>query len=129
MLLRADFGLAGLIKPGEVVKGVVGSPGYIAPEAINNQPHSLAMDVWSMGALLFVMLAGRHPHSKVDVNSLVSWCAVHQPVMNGHAGGGHVQGMYACMHACMHAALHRPEAPSMPLTSLISHAFPSLPRR
>lgn len=36
--------------------GPLGSPGFVAPEIIAGAPHSPAMDVFSLGVLLFIML-------------------------------------------------------------------------
>ncbi|KXZ55352.1 hypothetical protein GPECTOR_3g482 [Gonium pectorale] len=51
-------------------RGCLGSPGFIAPEVINGAPHSSAMDVYSLGVLLFVMLTGRKPWPLREARSL-----------------------------------------------------------
>eukprot|EP00775_Hariotina_reticulata_P011223 gene11221-11372_t len=56
-----DLGMAGLYRPARPLHGCMGSPGFIAPEAILGEPHSPAMDVYSLGVLLFIMLVGRKP--------------------------------------------------------------------
>jgi serine/threonine protein kinase len=40
---------------------VVGTPLYLAPEIVSGHPASTAADVWSVGVLLYVMLAGGPP--------------------------------------------------------------------
>lgn len=41
--------------------GLVGTPGYIAPEAIHGAPESPRLDVYALGVLLWECLVGRHP--------------------------------------------------------------------
>jgi serine/threonine protein kinase len=44
---------------------------YLAPEALLGHPYSTAMDVWSIGVLLFLMVAGRLPFDSADDKDLV----------------------------------------------------------
>ena len=57
-----DFGLAVLMEhAGTVVGEVWGTPAYVAPETLDNQPEDLRSDMYSLGATLFHMLAGVPP--------------------------------------------------------------------
>lgn len=42
----------------------------MAPEVIDNAPHTRAMDVWSVGAVLFVLLTGAKVMSHEDALAL-----------------------------------------------------------
>jgi serine/threonine protein kinase len=44
---------------------------YLAPEALLGHPYSTAMDVWSIGVLLFMMVAGELPFDSADDKELV----------------------------------------------------------
>jgi serine/threonine protein kinase len=55
-----DFGIAGLIHEADGGDGlIVGTPGYISPEAARGEAPSPAMDVFSAGVLLIEMLTGQ----------------------------------------------------------------------
>jgi MAP/microtubule affinity-regulating kinase len=56
-----DFGFAVAIPQGQKLKIFCGTPSYIAPEIISGQPYAFPGDIWALGVLLYVMLAGRFP--------------------------------------------------------------------
>ena len=61
----ADFGLARAPRfPGDaadVMRLVCGTPTYVAPEIITGRPYGHAVDLWSAGVILFILLAGVVP--------------------------------------------------------------------
>ncbi|KAF7848819.1 hypothetical protein BT93_L1536 [Corymbia citriodora subsp. variegata] len=64
LLRLADFGSAEVIGGGEPVaalRGVVGTPYYVAPEVVAGREYGEKVDVWSAGVVLYVMLAGFPP--------------------------------------------------------------------
>ncbi len=62
-----DFGIAGLIHEADGGDGmIVGTPGYISPEAARGDPPSPAMDVFSAGVLLIEMLTGERLLRETD---------------------------------------------------------------
>ena len=54
----ADFGLATFIKPNEKLKLRCGTPGYVAPEVLEDVGYDEKSDMFSVGAILFIMLTG-----------------------------------------------------------------------
>jgi hypothetical protein len=58
----ADFGLSNDMVPGEMLKTICGTPAFAAPEVTLSQKYDgTAVDVWSLGAILFTMVAGTIP--------------------------------------------------------------------
>jgi len=55
----ADFGLATIFEEGKVLQRGCGSPGYVAPEILNKEGYCTQADMFSIGAILHVLLAGR----------------------------------------------------------------------
>lgn len=74
-----DFGLArmgfssGLTVPG----AVMGTPCYMSPEQVNGQPLDHRTDLWSLGVVLYEMLAGKLPFHGDNIVALVK--AIHGP--------------------------------------------------
>jgi serine/threonine protein kinase len=61
-----DFGVAGRLDHGETKAGMVfGTPRYMSPEQITGQPQTTATDVYGLGLVLFEMLTGKPPLSRV----------------------------------------------------------------
>lgn len=61
-----DFGIAKFAGPSDWgdhkdVGDVLGSPTYLPPERINKQPYDGRSDIYSLGVVLYAMLAGRPP--------------------------------------------------------------------
>ncbi|CAI7927443.1 unnamed protein product, partial [Closterium sp. NIES-54] len=86
----ADFGLSRRLDEGCRVRGRVGSYPYEAPEVVASEPYDWSADVWSLGVLLYTMLAASWPEFKdgrralnEDVDwSSPSWRLVSDPAKN-----------------------------------------------
>jgi hypothetical protein len=58
----SDFGLAGAAAQGPETEGVIwGTPYYVAPERLNNEPEDFRNDIYGLGATLFHAIAGKAP--------------------------------------------------------------------
>ncbi|XP_015793353.1 G protein-coupled receptor kinase 2 isoform X2 [Tetranychus urticae] len=57
----SDLGLAMEIPEGEMVRGRVGTVGYMAPEVIENDKYAFSPDWFSLGCLLYEMIEGQAP--------------------------------------------------------------------
>ncbi len=49
----------------------VGTPYYLSPEVLQSVPYDDRSDAWSLGCLLFELLAGRRPFEGENIAALV----------------------------------------------------------
>ncbi|XP_018013425.1 G protein-coupled receptor kinase 2-like, partial [Hyalella azteca] len=57
----SDLGLAVEIPEGDLVRGRVGTVGYMAPEVIDNEKYTFSPDWFSFGCLVYEMIEGQAP--------------------------------------------------------------------
>merc|ERR1712130_778403 len=59
----SDFGLSRIIKEGSFMQTICGTPEYLAPEVLaeSKTGYSIAVDMWSMGVILYTMVCGQRP--------------------------------------------------------------------
>jgi calcium/calmodulin-dependent protein kinase I len=71
----ADFGLSKFFSNDNVLSTMCGSPQYVAPEVLGVgdglKEYSPAVDMWSVGVILFILLSGYSPFGECQfpVNS------------------------------------------------------------
>ena len=75
-----DFGIAkihadaGAIKSLELTGDrVIGSPPYMSPEQVRQQPIDSRSDIYSLGVMLFEMLTGRLPFESTSMVEVLTW--------------------------------------------------------
>ncbi|KAL0110403.1 hypothetical protein PUN28_013795 [Cardiocondyla obscurior] len=62
-----DFGFARVLKPGEKLEDLCGTPGYLAPEVLkcnmfdNTEGYGFEVDIWACGVIMFTLLVGCPP--------------------------------------------------------------------
>lgn len=63
----ADFGLAFISNNArQKLKTQCGTPSYVAPEILMRNPYTPAVDVWSLGVILYTLLIGSFPFAHKD---------------------------------------------------------------
>src|SRR5574341_2526172 len=72
----SDFGVAQLLETTAHLTGtgLVGTPGYMAPEAFQHGQTSAASDLYALGIIAWEMLAGRHPF---EAETPAQWMRAH----------------------------------------------------
>lgn len=60
-LMVTDFGLSKFTEPSSLLNTSCGTPGYVAPEIISRRGHGIAVDLWSIGVITYVLLCGYQP--------------------------------------------------------------------
>eukprot|EP00004_Rigifila_ramosa_P021494 TRINITY_DN5736_c0_g1_i2.p1 TRINITY_DN5736_c0_g1~~TRINITY_DN5736_c0_g1_i2.p1 ORF type:complete len:884 (-),score=220.26 TRINITY_DN5736_c0_g1_i2:149-2623(-) len=91
----ADFGLCNffnpdasasiIMNPGDseaesiMLHTICGSPTYTAPEMVKQQPYTPAVDVWSIGVILFALVAAAFPFDCDNQVQLAQMIVRHQP--------------------------------------------------
>ncbi|MFO0977138.1 MAG: serine/threonine-protein kinase [Planctomycetaceae bacterium] len=79
-----DFGLAKVLEQDQSASGttdVVGTPRYMAPEAINGTKSGAATsDVYSLGAILYTLLTGQPPFAAASVAETLRQISEEDPV-------------------------------------------------
>jgi len=67
-----DFGIAKVRDSTTAEKGtVIGTPSYLAPEICSDEPYNSKADIWSMGVVLYELLALMQPFVATNVAALV----------------------------------------------------------
>jgi len=60
-LKLTDFGFATAFDPRNKLTATCGTPEYVAPEVLNEQPYDTKVDVWSAGVVIYILLCGFPP--------------------------------------------------------------------
>jgi calcium-dependent protein kinase len=68
-LKATDFGLSVFYREGEVLRDIVGSAYYIAPEVLKRR-YGPEADIWSVGVMLYIFLAGVPPFWAENENGI-----------------------------------------------------------
>ncbi|MBL8523414.1 MAG: protein kinase, partial [Betaproteobacteria bacterium] len=69
----SDFGTAQISQSTHTqIDGFVGSPAYMAPEQINEEPPSVQTDIYSLGVTMYELLAGRLPFQAANSVAMIN---------------------------------------------------------
>uniref|UniRef100_A0A6U6GVP2 Protein kinase domain-containing protein n=1 Tax=Odontella aurita TaxID=265563 RepID=A0A6U6GVP2_9STRA len=66
----ADFGLSSRTTGPNSLTRLCGSPLYVAPEVINRTPYDVSSDMWSVGALTYLLLSGTTPFTGSNLKEI-----------------------------------------------------------
>ncbi|WP_395104441.1 serine/threonine-protein kinase [Actinomadura sp. SCN-SB] len=87
-VVLTDFGIAGIeTDPALTRTGtLVGSPGYIAPERLQERPAGPESDLWSLAATLYTAVEGRPPFERDDPMAVLGAVLTEAPAPPRRAG-------------------------------------------
>jgi eukaryotic-like serine/threonine-protein kinase len=69
----SDFGTAQISHSTQTqLDGFVGSPAYMSPEQINEEPPSVQTDIYSLGVVMYELLAGRLPFQATNSVAMIN---------------------------------------------------------
>lgn len=71
LIKLGDFGIAKCLNfTLEKAQTIVGTPYYLSPEIVQNQPYNFKSDIWSLGVLLYEMMALKMPFDATSLPTL-----------------------------------------------------------
>jgi serine/threonine protein kinase len=67
----SDFGISTKVKNTETFRNrtVLGTPYYMAPEVISEKPYAFDADIWSLGCIIYELVAGVKPYVNMNANN------------------------------------------------------------
>lgn len=78
-----DFGLSKTFTPGETCKEPFGTLCYVAPEILLQRSYDKAVDLWSLGVIIHLMLSGTLPFDDKDDREIAKK-TIYQEVTMSH---------------------------------------------
>jgi serine/threonine protein kinase len=104
-----DFGLSKVLPENVQAKSFLGTRGYLAPEMLQRESYSKAVDVWALGVICFVLLCGCLPFdddsSRINKKSAMAKFVLRFPrwAQVKHYSKHHNR---YCIHYCMSVYTH-----------------------
>jgi calcium/calmodulin-dependent protein kinase I len=69
-IVISDFGFACRVHTPQSLTTRCGTPSYVAPEVLKNAPYDQAVDMWSIGVIIYVVLCGYPPFTDQNQSEL-----------------------------------------------------------
>lgn len=70
-LVIIDFGLSTIIKDDKPLYTRCGTPGYVAPEILNDLGYGCKADIFSLGIIMYILLTSTFVFQGKDVNDIL----------------------------------------------------------
>ncbi|MCC6902639.1 MAG: serine/threonine protein kinase [Polyangiaceae bacterium] len=109
MVKVLDFGISSMGNAATAEHGltrtgaIMGSPFYMSPEQAKSARSADARsDIWSLGAVLYELMAGRPPFTGETMGELVAAILTEEPALLGSLRAEVPSGLEAVVHRCLH---------------------------
>eukprot|EP00930_Biecheleria_cincta_P040319 TRINITY_DN2762_c0_g1_i8.p1 TRINITY_DN2762_c0_g1~~TRINITY_DN2762_c0_g1_i8.p1 ORF type:complete len:649 (+),score=99.43 TRINITY_DN2762_c0_g1_i8:63-2009(+) len=99
--ILADMGIAANLDDNRKVTGVIGSPGYAAPEVLLQQPYNQLVDIFSAGCTYYFAAACKQPFVADTINGTLSLTMRCQPPFPKRQFSHVSVGLVALIKSCM----------------------------
>jgi len=123
-----DFGVACLLNPSEGetgLKGVCGTPAFMAPEMLKGKRYDEKVDVWSFGVIAYVLLLGCLPFEPAAQTQ----DAMKAAILSSSAAPPSFQPSRALLHQQASVGASRPTAPSEDATGALKRLLAHSPSK
>eukprot|EP00698_Gefionella_okellyi_P002780 TRINITY_DN1263_c0_g1_i1.p2 TRINITY_DN1263_c0_g1~~TRINITY_DN1263_c0_g1_i1.p2 ORF type:complete len:646 (+),score=135.39 TRINITY_DN1263_c0_g1_i1:4049-5986(+) len=97
----ADFGIA-KVKQGSFINTICGSPAWMAPEILRNEPYTEACDIYSFGVVLWELVTRRAPFETMHPIQVIAAKAYQQPPQTLHVPNTTHPALASLMMDCWH---------------------------
>lgn len=76
-----DFGISIILAPGQTSTDAYGTLVYVAPEVLTGKPYDKAVDLWSIGIIMYMLMYGKLPfYSQSDSDREIANQIIHDQV-------------------------------------------------
>jgi serine/threonine protein kinase len=79
----ADFGLATILKENHLLSTPCGTPSCVAPEVLLAEGYGEAVDMWSVGILLYILLCGYPPFQQEEDSGDGDLVSLYEQIIHG----------------------------------------------
>eukprot|EP00930_Biecheleria_cincta_P014393 TRINITY_DN12397_c0_g2_i1.p1 TRINITY_DN12397_c0_g2~~TRINITY_DN12397_c0_g2_i1.p1 ORF type:complete len:442 (+),score=49.76 TRINITY_DN12397_c0_g2_i1:323-1648(+) len=69
--ILADMGISANLDDNSKVTGIIGSPGYVAPEVLSNEPYTESVDIFSAGCTFYYAVTCKQPFAAATVKDML----------------------------------------------------------
>lgn len=92
----ADFGFATKLRGPKSLTTFCGTPEYMAPEIYKRNPYDKAVDMWSVGVIIYIIIAAYHPFDEEENSKRIS------RIIEGHYSFPEQHGWGNVSRTCIH---------------------------
>jgi eukaryotic-like serine/threonine-protein kinase len=125
----SDFGTAQIANGTQTqLNGFLGSPAYMAPEQINEAPPSVQGDIYSLGVMMYELLAGRLPYMASNSVQMINKILNEDPTPITELRPDLPEHLRDIVQKAMHKDMRQRYATWFDMATDLAESFPQLER-